>query len=87
METLADSRLVILHSDGNDGIKYWPIKEAKEVSVGCDLTCDIRLKQEGIKDRHFTIYINSLGKVKNFNEPVSIVFLHFFLLLFLFVFR
>lgn len=85
MESLADCLLVILKTNGEDGLKYWPPKDKKKIFVGSDPTCDIRINHDLIKNKHFSIYIDSFGKVKAVNapQPAPLLFFSLFVVVFL----
>lgn len=66
MAGLASGRLVILKKDGSDGIIYLPHKKTS-ISIGRNITNDIRLNFEGIQQTHFRITVDSAGTVIFYN--------------------
>jgi len=63
-EPLSNCRLVLIKQDGSDGIAFCPDKNKKNISVGSDPSCDIRIQHEEAHSQHFLIYVGSTGKIK-----------------------
>lgn len=62
-QNLSGGKLIILKNDGiTERIAYLP-KNKRVINVGSDITCDIRLYLPEIRQFHFKITPDQIGKV------------------------